>query len=198
MKLKLLKMVPAFLALSCMLSVTSCNTKSSNNKDVMSQGGTTDTKKEVKKDEFKSADGKESLFAPKSWINDPGLYDGALIQISNRMKEKYVVVLDEARTEDTTDFTLDIYTELVRELVQESMTNPSVTDIKDITVNGKNAKYFEIAGEVEDLNLKVSYFVSVVETDSKFYRVVGWTLTPKVEENKAEILEVMNSFTVNQ
>lgn len=195
MRLKLLKIVPAFLVLSCMLSLVSCNGKTSNDKDVISQNEKTATKK-AEKNEFKSEDGSESLFAPKSWISDTALNNEASIQISNRMKEKYVIVITEEKELFSEGLTLAEYTELVNEMMQGSINNVSATDIQDTTVNGKNAQHFELAGDVQ--NIKVTYFITVVESDNKFHQIIGWTLTPKVQDNKAEILEVMNSFTVNQ
>lgn len=144
--------------------------------------------------EFKSEDGKQSISALSSWKNQE-LSDIASIEIANMNQEKYVMLVHDEKINFSDDFQLIDYTNIIKENMMSIIVNGTInTDIQELSVNGNNAQYFELAGEVD--KIKITYLIMNVETSDAFYQVVGWTLTSLFEENKSEILEILNSFKV--
>ena len=142
----------------------------------------------------KSKDGKESITTPASWKEDNELNTIALLQVSKRAQEKYTMVIGEGKDSFSKDMKLSDYTKAAKSNMVKAATNGVATDTKDVTANGNKAQYFELSGEVQ--KIKVTYMVEVVESADKFYQIIGWTLTPQFDANKAEIKEVMDSFKV--
>lgn len=143
---------------------------------------------------IKSSDGAESIAVPTSWKEDAELNDAALLQVSNRVQEKYVMIIGEGKESFSKQFTLSDYTSATKKNMLQTAANSSATEAKDIVLNGYKAQYYELAGEVQQV--KVTYLIINVETTDKFYQIIGWTLTPKFDANKAEIKSVMDSFKV--
>ncbi len=216
MKFRLFKIIPTFILLSCMLSLASCNSKTSSDNDVISTNAVTQSEttavqseettvaqqeettavSQEGKIEFKSADGKESLFAPESWTDTTNLNPQALIQITNTEEGNTVYITGHAKDSLGEGFSTDQFAQMMSEVMKNMLTNASVTEITDTTVNGRAAKYFEVSGELQ--NQLITYFITILESDSKYYQVGGITPTEKAEQNKDAVWEVINSFTVNE
>jgi hypothetical protein len=160
------------------LMITGCSNKSE------------DKEKSV---EFKSEDGSESITAPSSWKVETELNDDASIQIAKEADEKYVIVIKDSKELLEEDMQLSEYADLVKSTFESSITNVDSSEAKETTVDGNPALYFDISGEANDLD--VSYMYTCVETSDSFYQIMGWTLTSMLDDNKDEILDVMNSFT---
>jgi hypothetical protein len=199
-----------------MLSLASCNSKTSSDNDVISTNAVTQSEttavqseettvaqqeettavSQEGKIEFKSADGKESLFAPESWTDTTNLNPQALIQITNTEEGNTVYITGHAKDSLGEGFSTDQFAQMMSEVMKNMLTNASVTEITDTTVNGRAAKYFEVSGELQ--NQLITYFITILESDSKYYQVGGITPTEKAEQNKDAVWEVINSFTVNE
>ena len=143
---------------------------------------------------IKSKDSKESITVPDSWKEDNTLNDIALLQVSKRTQEKYVMVIGEGLDSFSKDMKLSDYTKLVKDSMLKAVANSTATDTTDITVGENKCQYYELSGEVQ--KIKATYIVRTVATKNKFYQIIAWTLTPKFDANKAEIKEVMDSFKV--
>jgi hypothetical protein len=104
------------------------------------------------------------------------------------------MVIGEGKDSFSKDMKLSDYTTAAKANMVKAAANGVATDTKDVTVNGNKAQYFELSGEVQ--KIKVTYMVETVESADKFYQIIGWTLTPQFDTNKAEIKGVMDSFKV--
>lgn len=141
---------------------------------------------------IKSSDGKFQLSVPSNWKEDSELNDEAILQVSNRVEEKYVIVINEGKDGFSEDVDSDYYTDLIRESMYDNLVNPQISDNQDITINNMPAKYFEISGEAD--KIKISYMVVISEDRDNFNQVIGWTSTPKFDDKKQSIGAVMKSF----
>ena len=141
---------------------------------------------------IKDTDNKYQLSVPSSWKEDNELNKLAILQVSNRVQEKYVMVIREEKDSFSNDANIDDYASLVKEGLGQSVQNIQISKDENITINGKPAKYFEVQGEVE--KLKISYIFIITEDSGNFFQIIGWTLVPRFEANKQEIRTVMESF----
>jgi len=190
MKTKTLKVISVSIALICISLVTGCSTLEKANNLIVSKQNEKETVV------FKSLDEKESISTPSSWTSEPELNDNAVIHVCNAQQEKYVIVIADDKELLSSDMTLSDYTGIIKEDIMTQITNATATDIKNNSLNGNKTQYYELSGEIDEL--KITYLCMNIESADKFYQILGWTLTPKFEENKSEILDVMNSFIIEE
>jgi len=140
---------------------------------------------------LRSQDGSIQITLPKGWKEDKDLHDDAVLQASDRLTEKYVIVLSDSK-EDFEEMSLAKHSEITRGSILEGLSSPQVTGPVELTINGSPAIQYEIRGGTE--NIKVVYFHTTVETSGMFYQVLAWTLKSRFEKNKSDLQEVTNSF----
>lgn len=142
--------------------------------------------------EVMSADGALSIMVPGLWdLTSQELNDEADIAVSYASKEQYVIVLAESK-QDFDEMTLEAYFSMIEEHMSGSVEDADWSATEDITINGCDAKQAELAGTFE--NIKIKYWVTIVETPNYFSQIIGWTMQSKAEENEPVIKNIINSF----
>lgn len=144
---------------------------------------------------IKSAQGDIQLTVKSDWNEAKNLNEVATLQVDNPVKEKYAIVISESTKDFSADITLDDFANVVKENFSKTVSNNTISNFESITVDGQPAKYFEIKGEVNKLN--ICYFIVAVKDKKAFHQVIGWTLNSKYDENKEEIKKVIESFKEN-
>ncbi|MDP4146349.1 MAG: hypothetical protein Q8936_18020 [Bacillota bacterium] len=185
MKKKTFKALCCVLSLSLLIGVFTGCSQSISNTDKQSQ--VTKLSKTVK-----SKDNVCQINIPDSWSEDKTLNSEAVLQVANKSEEKYLIVIEENKSDFSNSANLDDYYSIVSKHLTSSITNANAGTAKDITINGKKAKQFEISGEVQ--KIKASYIITLVETDKHLYQVISWSLTSKFDQNKKDLNDVINTF----
>jgi hypothetical protein len=142
--------------------------------------------------DFKSNDGKWAFTADSSWNTRRVLKEGAAIQASNLVSDKYIIVLQENKIDFQKGISLKDYTGLVINLMRKNLTDPSSTPPVDITVNGMKARLFELSGSIDKTNLK--YLVATVESKDSFHQLILWSLPSKYDSLKSEYMKIIESY----
>jgi len=142
--------------------------------------------------DFKTSDGKWGFTATSSWSTRRVLKEGATIQASNVVSDKYIIVLQESKIDFQKGTSLKDYTGLVVNLMRNNLTDPSSTPPVNITVNGMKAQLFEISGSIDKMNLK--YLVAAVESKESFHQIILWTLPSKYDSLKGEYRKIIDSY----
>lgn len=106
-------------------------------------------------------------------------------------QEKYVIVLMEAK-EGFIDMDLSGYTDIVINQNASTLSDATISDTIETTVDGQNALLTELEGGMDGIN--IHYWFYTVENDAYFAQVIGWTLKSKTETNAADIKGVIESF----
>lgn len=139
-----------------------------------------------------SDDGKHQITVPGDWKKQTNLNDQASIQAAKPRAELYVVVITDGKDGFGDTVNLDFVTDSVRKNLTESVVGAVFSEPIPVTINGLPAKQFEVKGEVD--KIKVTFLYAIVEAPQSFYQVITWTLTPRFENNRGKLLEVINSF----
>lgn len=181
--MKRLKFLGVLLSVFLLLSFTGCSLVNK----VKDSVGTSD-----KKQTIASSDGKFEVTVPGNWKEDKGLNDEAVLQVSNRIQEKYLIVIDESKQDFDASFTLKDYAALVKDNMVKSGQDMSTGTEKEVTVNGEKAQYFEISGTVD--KIKAKYIVVIAQDKDNIYQIISWTLASKFDKNKDEMLQVAQSL----
>lgn len=179
--------IPVSLLLIILFSLTGCNAI----ERVKSSLGKSD-----KKQVFTSDNGKYEVTATGSWKEDKDLNEEASLQISNRLQERYLIVIDESKEDFSEDLTLQEYADFVKDSMLESGEDMESANNKEITVNGQDAIYFEVSGTVE--KIKAKYIVAIAQDKDTIYQVIGWTMSSKFDKSKEELLSVIESLKTKE
>lgn len=120
------------------------------------------------------------------------LHDNAGLQYMNSIKEAYVLVIDEAKSDleavslkfsnvqDYYDFMLKNY--------EKSLTDTKVKKAETIKINGYQAIQTELRGKFETEDKKqvsICYLLTAVETKNYFYQIACWS----TDENRDKLRE---------
>jgi hypothetical protein len=132
------------------------------------------------------------------------LHDDAVVQYQNVIKELYFIVIEEsadvfnATIEDSDlqdDYTQDIegYARLVGDRFSENVDEVyKKTELKPITIEGKEGRYFEANAKVGDVD--IHYHYGFVRGDTTYYQVLSWTLMGKESKYNDTMLHILQSF----
>ena len=144
-----------------------------------------------------SDDKRVSLTVPDNWKGDRNLNDVAILGVSNQIGEVYAIVIDDNKSDFDASLTrsdyLDIHIRNMEETVKDFHRVSTPTALQ---VGGLPAEQQVVAGLSE--NVKVTYLLTTIESDSHFYIVYAWTLTSRFEQNKALLSKVSASFSVKK
>ncbi|TKI58695.1 RDD family protein [Brevibacillus antibioticus] len=141
---------------------------------------------------FYSKDKKFQITASSDWRKDSALHDEAGIEISNRISEKYVVVLSESKQDLDSSFTLQDYAQVIESNIQEAAENLSIDKPIRTVVDNQVAIQFIAKGDVG--GIKLAYIVTLVETPTHFHQIMAWTKQSRFASLKQELQKVSGSF----
>lgn len=125
----------------------------------------------------------------------------AALEVANDSRDCYVVLLTEAKSDFSADFTLEDYRTVVLQSMEESLDGCQTVSGGPIEVGGMAGEAVELTGqtEVELLEDKtsrigVTYWVDFLENETDFVRVTGWTTEERADANRDTVRQVMRSL----
>lgn len=139
-----------------------------------------------------STNGDVQIRVPAGWREQNDLNDKAIIQASHILRDIYVVVIDEDKENMVEGYTIDDYTDWASNDMKEVLEQPNLTPTANKTINGLEARQFEVTGSIDKTKLK--YIVATVATDKSFYRVIAWGLEKDFEKYRRDFQGVVDSF----
>jgi len=148
-------------------------------------------------------DDKFSLSLPGYLSEANGLNDEASLQYQNLIKEFYTIVIDENietfnnaiidnELQEVYSTDLDGYYSLLIDTFSEGIDVFSKSDPENITINGMPAKFVEIEGAVDNVN--IYYHYTIVKGEKDYYQILSWTLRDRKVNYNEQMGEVANSF----
>ncbi|MBK6977922.1 MAG: hypothetical protein IPH28_13145 [Cytophagaceae bacterium] len=155
--------------------------------------------KTTETDQVVTIEKKFSLTLPSFLSKSTELNEDATLQYQNMVKEFYVVVIEDTKSEMKKSLEENNLTELYPNdingysclLVQGLEKNMKITKktaLIDTVVNNMPAKHIRLSGKVEGLD--AFYSVAFVEGKDTYYQVMAWTLANK----EAQYTERMNKI----
>ena len=139
-----------------------------------------------------SDDKKAEITIPASMSYELELSPDADIQASRMQQEEYMMVLREGKDTFADNFTLTDYYTAVTDSMSQALLNATLTEPKEIEVNGQPAVQFELSGEID--KIKISYLITLVETDGNFTQLLFWTLQNRMDEKRDMFINAASTF----
>lgn len=137
---------------------------------------------------------KYSLELPGFLSEAKTLNPEASLQYQNPLKEFYVIVLDEPKTQFPNQgaINLEEYKNIVLENMKMNLSEPTISPIEDTIINGLKAKLFSISDDTE--NIGIYYQFAYIESKGNFYQVMTWTLENKKDKFSNDMDKIIASF----
>lgn len=140
-----------------------------------------------------STDGFYQIRNPGTMIENSTLNSQATLQIANLRAEKYLIVIpDNAQSLFDQGFTFEDYCDWIVDNFSTGIANSELTELGDLTIDNFPAKRYQLDGTLDDL--KVTYFLTMINGGATYFQVVAWTLTDMLDENTDELLGATDSF----
>jgi thiol-disulfide isomerase/thioredoxin len=138
-----------------------------------------------------AVDGQSQLSVPGAWRSVTDLHQEAQLQASNERQEQYVMVFTTAKT-TLEGMALAEYAEFVVADVEAALGAPEVSAPRTLTLDGRPAIQYQIAGELDDLD--IVYLTTFVDGTHNYYEIFAWTLASQAQQNLPVLEEVSASF----
>ena len=135
------------------------------------------------------------------------LSEDASLQYQNLFKELYVVVVHEPWREFKESFqnlyqyndslnVLDNYTEVQYESVVEGLNITSEVIRKSVKINGLPARIIQFDAEVDDIDVPITYYYTILQGPTNMYLMLSWTLQSRKKTYQPILEKMARSFEV--
>ena len=136
-------------------------------------------------------DGKIKITVPGTWTKLPELNKQASLQVGNKSKEVYLIVITDTKG-DLDNFALEKYHQQTRDRMLQKMKNASGTQPVSLTIDGHPALQDELTGIEKGTN--VVFLHTTVDDGDHFQQILAWTLESRWQKQDQLLREVTASF----
>ena len=145
----------------------------------------------IERKEIASDEGKISAIVPGTWTKLPELHKQASLQVGNKSKEVYMIVITDTKA-DLDSFTLEKHHQQTRGRMLKTMKNASATDPVSLTIDDHPALQDELTGTEKGTN--VVFLHTIVDDGDHFQQILAWTLKSRWQKHNQLLREVTASF----
>ena len=141
--------------------------------------------------EVASDDGEMRVKVPGTWTKLPELHKQASLQVGNKSKEVYLIVITDAKA-NLDGFNLEKHHQQTRERMLQTMKNASATEPVSLTIDNHPALQDELTGTEKGTN--VVFLHTTVDDGDHFQQILAWTLKARWQKQNQLLREVTGSF----
>jgi Domain of unknown function (DUF4190) len=141
--------------------------------------------------EIASDNGKIKVNVPGTWTKLPELNKQASLQVGNKSKEVYLIVITDTKA-DLDNFNLEKHHQQIRDRMLQKMKNASATQPVSLTIDGHPALQDELTGTEKGTN--VVFLHTTVDDGDHFQQILAWTLKSRWQKQNELLREVTASF----
>jgi hypothetical protein len=127
---------------------------------------------------------------PASWVENPKIKEDAVIVANDSGQNQFVMILKDGKQDYTgnlADYARDATDRMLKKLTSLQ------TGLRGSTsVPGRPAIQEVVSGEIN--HLRISYFITYVEGETRFYQVICWSLESKETAARPLFEKITNSF----
>lgn len=145
----------------------------------------------VEKKEIAASDGKLTIATSGMWTKTSGLNNEASLQISDKSKDMYLIVITDAKSA-VGNMSLERHHQLTRDHMLEKMENSSATDAIPLTIDEHRALQDEVSGRKQNADLV--FLHTTVDDGAHFQQILAWTTKSRWPEQSHELREATGTF----
>jgi hypothetical protein len=142
---------------------------------------------------FTSPDGQYQLTLPDGWTTADFQVATAAITAMNKHRGEYVELI----VEDQANYTNSLlrYAQAKRDTMALSLDNPKLSQPVETKINGYDAVWCEIHGQLPNTDTSVGYLLTVLKTKGEYIQIVTWTKDSQFGDRKSELQALANGFS---
>src|SRR5436309_1176017 len=141
--------------------------------------------------EIASDDGQIKVTVPGLWTKLPELNKQASLQVGNKSKEVYLIVITDTKA-DFDNMTLEKHHDLTRDRMFQKMKNASATEPVPLTIDDHPALQDELTGTENGTN--VVFLHTTVDDGDHFQQILAWTLKSRWQQQNQLLREITRTF----
>ena len=141
--------------------------------------------------QVKSSAAVGEITAPGHWQETTILNDEANIQVCNKRKEQYLIVLTEPKSDFQLIMSLEEFSNLTRQGLVDAYRGKA-TQPQQTKINGRDAIQSEIRGTVDGVG--VFYLHVCVEGEKHFHQILAWTTSALENQNRSILESAIKTF----
>ncbi len=152
-------------------------------------------------------DNEFAVHVPDYMTETEDLNSDASMQYAHLMKEVYVIVVKEDKSEvevlydvldigEDTASALDNYTDMREQMFSTNLKEFNLINTKETEINGSEAVQMEFTGKVEGVNRTIWYLVTLIEGEKNVYMLMTWTLQNRESKYRETFEMIARSFRV--
>ncbi len=141
--------------------------------------------------EIASDDGQIKVTVPGLWTKLPELNKQASLQVGNKSKEVYLIVITDTKA-DFDNITLEKHHDLTRDRMFQKMKNASATEPVPLTIDDHPALQDELTGTENGTN--VVFLHTTVDDGDHFQQILAWTLKSRWQQQNQLLREITRTF----
>jgi hypothetical protein len=145
----------------------------------------------IERKEIASDDGKLKVAVPGTWTKLPELNKQATLQVGDKSKQMYLVVITDAKA-DLENMTLEKHHDVTRDRMFQKMKNASATEPVPLTIDGHPALQDELTGA--EKGTSVVFLHTTVDDGDHFQQILAWTLKSRWQKHGQLLREITASF----
>jgi Domain of unknown function (DUF4190) len=145
----------------------------------------------TERNEIASDDGNMRVTVPGTWTKLPELHKQASLQVGNKSKDVYLIVITDTKT-DLDGFTLEKHHQQTRDRMLQTMKNASATEPVSLTIDSHPALQDELTGTEKGTN--VVFLHTTVDDGDHFQQILAWTLKSRWQKENQLLREATESF----
>jgi hypothetical protein len=144
-----------------------------------------------------SDDGNIMVRVPGTWTKLPELNKQATVQVGDKSKEVYLIVITDAKA-NVPDLTLEKHHQLTRDRMLQKMKNASATQSVSRTIDGHPALQDELTGTEKGPALFRErpwvFLHTTVDDGDHFQQILAWTLKSRWQKQNEQLREITRTF----
>ena len=144
----------------------------------------------IERKEIVSDDGKIKVTVPGTWTKLPELNKQASLQVGNKSKEVYLIVITDTKT-DLDNFTLEKHHQLTRDEARKKF-QASASEPVSLTIDGHPALQDELSGTEKGTDVVLLHIT--VDDGDHFQTINAWTIKSRWKQQNQLLREVTASF----
>lgn len=141
--------------------------------------------------EIEASDHRSRIRIPAHWSSQTGLNDVADLQVGNRLRQEFLIVLTEPK-EDFESMDVDRLLEHHVSGLEKGLSTTHRVPLATSGVGGYAARQLELHGTSD--GLKVVYLVTALEGPKYFHGIIAWTVKSHWPEAKPMFERTLLAF----
>ena len=144
---------------------------------------------------MQATDGRSRITLPTGWDVQENLNDKAELQVGDRKRQAFLIVLTEVKQDFAPDVTYRDHARMTLATLQGRVEAvKQLGEVADLRINGKPAVQHEFTAIAGKNRLNIHYIHTTVDGARVFHQLLAWTTFSRMSEERDRFAAAIGSF----